>query len=111
MYNAFFRCFKPSAPGEIEPHVAHPRVVRFMLANKSAFLEWLICSTAAVHPTCDKAIGDSHMRWLELGTTPHNQPSALKTHRRVPLSHGAVIGVSNPPAYSMLLGRRFIACL
>jgi hypothetical protein len=51
------------------------------------------------------------MRWLELGTTPHNQPSALKTHRRVPLSHGAVIGVSNPPAYSMLLGRRFIACL
>ena len=25
--------------------------------QKRAFLEWLICSTAAVHPTCDKAIG------------------------------------------------------
>jgi hypothetical protein len=33
------------------------------------------------------------MRWLEPCATPH-QPSALKTRRRVPLSHGAVIGGS-----------------
>ena len=30
------------------------------------------------YPTCDKAIGDSHMRWPELGATPQTSRQRLK---------------------------------